>query len=71
MFFALLTLNKKNPLAHVTWCIFLDGFFDESKMGKKKLTAFGELLYPNGRFHVNLGIFIYCTYIICWLIKVS
>ena len=48
MFFALLTLNKKNPLAHVTWCIFLDGFFDESKMGKKNWLPLGSCYIPMG-----------------------
>ena len=57
MFFALLTLNKKNPLAHVTWCIFVGGFFDECKMGKKT-DCLGGVVISHGRFHVNLGIYI-------------
>ena len=65
-----LNLEQEESLSSRDLVYFSGCFFDECKMGKQ-LTALGELLYPNGRFHVNLGIFIYCTYIICWLIKVS
>lgn len=42
MFFALLTLNKKNPLAHVTWCIFLDVFLTNPKWVKKNWLPLGS-----------------------------